>query len=124
MSGVAGALRDLLRIGIQLPAIEWRRRTEGPGSLVPWLRVRGRSAERRSPEERVRLRRWITLVDRLIPGPPNCYRRALLEIALDAGAAEEPLHMGLKVPGGPRSGHAWLGSDGTSVGNYDVQFDI
>jgi len=90
---------------------------------VAAARARGRIAMRRSADGRRDLRAAIDLVDRLLPGDPNCYRRALLEIGLDAGAAEEPLHLGLRVPGGPRSGHAWLGS-GDPRGTYDVQVDI
>jgi hypothetical protein len=68
----------------------------------------------------------IALVDRVLPGEPNCLRRALLEIALDAGAAEEPLHLGLKVPGGPRSGHAWLASwpDAANASAYDAVLEV
>jgi hypothetical protein len=67
----------------------------------------------------------IAVVDRWLPGEPSCYRRVLLEMTLDAGAAEETLHMGLRVPGGPRSGHAWLGGSGEAAGvSYDVQFDM
>ena len=73
---------------------------------------------------RARLQRVIAAIDARLPGDPSCYRRALLEICLDAGAAEEPLHMGLKVPGGHRTGHAWLGGSPAPVGAYDVQVDI
>ena len=118
-------LAELARVARALPLVEWGRRTRGPEPLVARLRDRGRRASRRSPEARADLRRVIAAVDRLLPGQPSCYRRALLEIGLDAGAAEEPLHLGLRVPGGPRSGHAWLGGDPSGPGrDYDVQLDM
>jgi len=71
---------------------------------------------------RERLRRTIRFVDRLFPSGPNCYRRTLTEIALDAGAAAEPVHMGLQANGGPRSGHIWLASAPDGAGRYDAEF--
>lgn len=125
MIGLGVTLAELFTIGLRLPEVEWRRRTEGPAPAVKKLRAHGRGQKRRSADERTRLRRLIAIVDRVLPGEPNCYRRALLEMSLDAGAAEEPLHLGLKVPGGPRSGHAWLGIAGASPSDaYDVQVDI
>jgi hypothetical protein len=72
-----------------------------------------------SEVERVRLRRAIALVDARLPGGGNCYRRSLLQIALDPEAAREPFFMGLHAAGGDRSGHAWVGeaADGRS---YDA----
>ena len=124
LAAIGARLADLVAIGLRLPEVEWRRVKEGPAAAVPKLRARGSAAPRRTPEDRAQLRRLIALVDRFFPGEPNCYRRALLEMSLDAGAAEEPLHLGLKVPGGPRSGHAWLGTSGALPGAYDVQVDI
>jgi len=119
---------DLVRVLGVLPAVEWGRRREGPGPLVERLRSRGRRARRRAPDAHEDLRRIIRVVDRCLPGEPSCYRRALLEMSLDAGAAEAPLRLGLRVPGGPRSGHAWLGDAGHPVeepgGPYDVQLDM
>jgi hypothetical protein len=114
---------DAIRTALAVPQIELGRRCEGPKSLVARLRAQGRLAMRRGPEDRARLQRVIALWDRILPGEASCYRRALLEIRLDAGAAEEQLHMGLRVPGGPRSGHAWLGS-GAPAERYDVQLDM
>jgi hypothetical protein len=116
-------LFEAVRAGLALPQVEWGRHAEGPRSLVGKLRGRGRREPRRGPEARARLQRAIALWDRVLPGQPSCYRRALLEIRLDAGAAEEQLHLGLRVPGGPRSGHAWLGADAPSE-TYDVQLDM
>ncbi len=117
-------VRDLLRVGLVLPAIEFGRVNEGPGHLVPRLRSRGQASRRRNEAERTTLRRAIGIADRLIPGGPNCYRRALLEIALDAGAAEEPLKFGLRSNGGTGSGHAWLGSDRDPPVTYDVELAL
>ena len=83
-------------------------------------------ARRREPIARQRLRRAIRLVDRLIvPWQPegNCYRRALIELALDSGAAAEPLRIGLMATAAPRSGHAWLGAeDGPRT--YDTTWSL
>jgi hypothetical protein len=120
-------LAELVRVARMLPAVERGRRAEGPEPLVERLRARGRGQARRGPDARADLRRVIAAVDRCLPGEPSCYRRALLEMGLDAGAAGEPLRMGLRVPGGPRSGHAWLGGgagDPDAGGPYDVQLDM
>jgi hypothetical protein len=118
-------IAEALRVAILLPRVELGRHRKGPGPLVEELRERGRRGPRRSVPHRIGLRRVIGLIDRILPGEPSCYRRTLLEIGLDAGAAQEPLHMGIRVPGAPRSGHAWLGDSGASPGTtYDVQFDI
>jgi hypothetical protein len=114
---------EAIRTALAVPQVELGRRSEGPKSLVTRLRAQGRLAARRHAEDRIRLQRAIALVDRLLPGEPSCYRRALLEIRLDAGAAEEALHLGLRVPGGPRSGHAWLGSAAPAE-RYDVLLDM
>jgi hypothetical protein len=61
-------------------------------------------------------------MDRLLARPANCYRRALVEIAMDAGAATEPLHFGLRAGGGTNSGHAWLGAESDRGSRYDAKF--
>jgi hypothetical protein len=68
----------------------------------------------------------IAAVDARIPGGSNCYRRALVEMALDASAAEERLFFGLKAHGGARSGHAWLASwpDSANAGVYDAVLEM
>jgi hypothetical protein len=116
---------ELARLAAALPRVEWGRRTEGPALLVARFRDEADGKPRRGPRERAFLQRLIAAIDARLPGEPSCYRRALLEMALDGGAAREPLHLGLRVPGGPRSGHAWLGGapDGSAV-RYDVQVDI
>jgi hypothetical protein len=123
-ASLVARLREAACVVVALPGVEWGRRVDGPGPLVARLRERGRTMRERSPLERERLRKVISAIDGRVPGGPNCYRRALLEMSLDGGAARESLHFGLRVPGGPRSGHAWLGPSSTPVGSYDVQLDM
>ncbi len=92
---------DVLRV---FPRVEALRRRTGPSSAAVALREEARSAPRRDALGRVRLGRAIGLCDRLVPWGGGCYRRTLLEIALDAGAASEPLFLGFRG----KDGHAWL----------------
>jgi hypothetical protein len=76
------------------------------------------------------LARVVHWLDHVIPGGPNCYRRALVLVALDPDAADEPFVLGLNVPNtGPR-GHAWVErGDSSSAGaatpdRYDVEFRL
>jgi hypothetical protein len=94
----------------------------GLASSVAYARRLGVAKSRRSPSERAVLRRAIAVVDRLMPGGANCYRRVLLEIALDAGAAKQPVMLGLRNGGGPRTGHAWLDGVEPSASSYDAVF--
>jgi SAM-dependent methyltransferase len=96
----ASVLRMLLRV-------ERARRKMGPAALAAMMRLLSDSAPHRTPLERARLRATIASCDRLVPFGAGCYRRALLEMALDAGAAEEPLVLGLRRHG---IGHAWVGA--------------
>src|SRR5450631_2007492 len=82
-----GAIRDLLAIGRALATVEFGRFRSGPGPLLKSLRLRGSRRPERRPEDRARLRRVIAVVDARFPGGGNCYRRALLEIAVDPAAA-------------------------------------
>jgi hypothetical protein len=102
-----------------LPRIELRRLTEGPAPLLRDLRAHARHRRRRSSDERQDLRRVIRWADAQFPGGGNCYRRSLLEIALDPDSASEPLVMGIRSAGGARSAHAWVGSD-SDGGAYDA----
>jgi len=111
---------------VALPRIEWGRRFRGPALLVNRVREYGASAPARDPARRARLRRAIAAVDARLPGGPNCLRRALLEMRLDAGAARELIHFGLRAHGGPRSGHAWLSSwpDSERASSYDAVLEM
>jgi hypothetical protein len=100
------------------------RSRRGPLSLVHQLRLRGRRCRIRPEADRARLKRIIRLVDRCFPSGGNCYRRVLIEIAMDAGAAVEPFHLGLRAHGGTGSGHAWLGQSDAPTVPYEVQLDI
>lgn len=123
LDGVSAAdLIDLARIAALLPVVELGRRTRGPARLVPTLRACGRRVGLRTADRRARLRRLIRAVDARLPGGGNCYRRALLEMALDPQSAAEPLHLGLRAGGGPNSGHAWLGDDRDPGAAYDAEF--
>lgn len=97
--------REIALVMLALPCVELARRTLGPAPAVATLRERGAAAIRRDARGRARLARAIAACDRLLPlGKGGCYRRTLLEIALDAGAAEEPIFLGFSGP----EGHAWL----------------
>ena len=112
--------RDLVGATVLLPFLDAARRPLGPQRVVRAVRWLGARARKRAAPERRRLQRVISLVDRVLPGGPNCYRRSLVELAMDRAAASEPLWMGLSAKGGPRSGHAWLGDKAPDVHRYDV----
>jgi hypothetical protein len=119
-------LADLARVVVALPLVEIGRLSLGPARILPRLRWAAGRRHRRSTLERESLRRLIASVDARLPDGGNCYRRALLEISIDAGAAEEKLYMGLKKQGGPRSGHAWLASwpDAANASAYDAVIEM
>ena len=103
-------LIEALRVIAGVSRVEAARVTLGPAPAATAARRFGLARASRSLDERARLRRAISWIDRLMPGGPNCYRRVLLEMALDSGAAHEPLMMGFRSSGGLGSGHAWLAS--------------
>jgi hypothetical protein len=102
---------ELALVLAALPSVEWLRRRRSLHAAAAELRRRGAVQRQRALPERERLRRAIAMLDRRLPGGPNCVRRSLLEIRLDAGAARERLFAGFRRGGGPGSGHAWLESD-------------
>jgi hypothetical protein len=59
-----------------------------------------------------------------MPGGPECYRRVLLEVAVDPAAAAEPVHIGLKKSGALKSGHAWLGDRRGTDERFDVELVV
>lgn len=81
------------------------------------------SQKKRTAEARTRLKRVIGAIDRRLPGGKNCVRRALLEMALDGGAARERFFAGLQKGGRSGSGHAWLESDSVTD-RYDAVIAI
>lgn len=113
---------ELWRVAAVAVSVNRGRRTQPARKLIAKLRARGALCASRSSEQREDLRAAIRLVDRLFPSGPNCFRRVLMEIALDAGAAKEPVHMGLKAHGAPNSGHVWLASAPDGAGGYDAEF--
>jgi hypothetical protein len=117
--------RELARVVAALPRVELERRTQGPKRAVPVLRALGKRCARRGADERALLRGAIASIDARVPGGGNCYRRVLLEIALDAGAAEERVALGVRAGGGLRSGHAWLGDGPSDDGeDYDLVLEL
>lgn len=122
------AMIELARVAAALPGVEAGRRREGPKPLAARLRARGAKSRARDAEGRELLRRAIGWIDRKMPGGGNCYRRALLEMRLDRGAAAEPLRMGLKSAGGEVKGHAWLddrhGESELGDANYDMEVKL
>lgn len=84
------------------PTAERLRRRASPEAAIAQMRARGRTAVARGPLGRARLRDAIGWVDAAMPGGGNCYRRTLIELALDGGAAREALVFGLDVG---RTGH-------------------
>jgi hypothetical protein len=112
---------ELFEVAVVAISANHARRTVAPAKVVASFRARGARRSRRDSQRREHLRRTIRFVDRLFLSGPNCYRRTLTEIALDAGAAAEPLRMGLQAHGAPRSGHIWLASAPDGAGSYDAE---
>jgi hypothetical protein len=95
------------------------RRTASPERAVAMMRASGRGERARGIVGRARLRRAIGWVDAAFPTGPNCFRRVLVEIALDGAAANETLVFGLDVG---KTGHvAFKDSEQRS---FDVAFEI
>jgi hypothetical protein len=113
-------LVEVARVLRAVPRVELARRIEGPAPLVSRLRAEGQRQPVRSEAQRCRLRETIRAIDARMPDGGNCYRRALLEIALDGDAASAPFFIGLVAEGGARSGHAWLGADEGRQRTYDA----
>jgi SAM-dependent methyltransferase len=108
--GIFDAAAETVRVLSLLPRVERARQQAGPAELAATMRLLSDGAPYRAPLERARLRSTIAWCDRMVPLGAGCYRRALLEMALDAGAAQEPLVLGLRRHG---LGHAWVGAADT-----------
>lgn len=111
--------REVARTVALLARAEEARLGPSPERAVTSMRARGEQAVRREPRARARLRRAIAWVDAIHPRGPNCYRRTLLELALDGGAAREPLVFGLDVGG---TGH--VAFKGREELGFDALFEI
>jgi hypothetical protein len=120
---IPAAAWDLLGVlRLVLSVDRWRQDLALHGAVAR-ARYGGTQRPARSPAARIRLKRVIGAVDRRLPGGRNCVRRALLEMALDGGAARERFFAGLQTGGGPGSGHAWLESD-PAPDRYDAVIAI
>jgi hypothetical protein len=113
---------DAMRAVILTVRMNSARRRQGPAKLLRRVRARGFRSRLRTADDRVRLQGIIRLVDRLFPAGPNCYRRALVEMAMDQSAASEPLHLGINARDGIVAGHAWLESSPDKGRGYQVEF--
>ena len=111
---------EALRVLKILEVTERARTSLGPKEAALKVRGIGRLKPRRTEADRARLQCAIRWVDRLLEPGGNCLRRSLLEMGLDAGAAEESLMLGLRAGGGPRSGHAWLSSQAVQDRDYEL----
>ena len=80
----------------------------------------GRLSPPRQRERRL-LQRVIGAIDARMPGVRVAIEEPV-EIAVDRGAASEPLRIGLRLGHGPL-GHAWLGND-PAPARYDVEFRL
>jgi hypothetical protein len=112
----------MVRVLFATPRVELHRRRSSLHHAASLIRKRS-SRRLRAPDDRARLRRAIAIVDARLPGGPNCVRRALLEMALDRGAANEKLLAGFVSGGGPKSGHAWLESERVAQ-RYDAVITV
>jgi hypothetical protein len=116
---------EAARVLWTLLRVEIGRRRRGTRAVVDEMRARGRARPAPTAEQADVRRRLIEWVDVRAPGGANCYRRALLTIALDPQAARGPLRFGLRRGGQARSGHVWIpGSRDPAPGTYDVEFDV
>jgi hypothetical protein len=124
-------LGEQLALGVELARVlgvlgeaEKSRKALGIEPAVAAMREHGARAVHRDPAGRLQLRRAIAWLDARMPGGGNCYRRVLLELALDSGAASEPVSVGVRARGGPGSGHAWLGPRLGSAERYDLELTL
>ncbi len=109
---------EVARVTRVIRAVDAGRKHETPEHVLAAMRQRGLATERsRGPIGRARLRRAIGWVDAL--GGASCYRRILLESALDAGAARETVVFGLDVG---RTGH--VAFENREERTFDVSFAI
>jgi hypothetical protein len=122
LTELLATLPELGRALCVLPRVEFGRRHRGPSVLLRALRRQGQRAPERDEVGRRRLRRAIHWVDAWCRGGGNCYRRALLETALDRSAAAKPLAFGFHAQGQAFSGHAWL--DGTEATSETYDFTV
>lgn len=110
---------ELARVLRVAADVERMRLRDSPDDCVAILRSRGARAKERGRVGRARLRRAIGWVDAGMPGGANCFRRVLIELALDAGSARRTLVFGLDVG---KTGHVAFASD--EERRFDVAFEV
>jgi hypothetical protein len=115
---------ELLRVLSVLAVVEKSRTELGIEPAVAVMRERGGRSIHRDPARRVQLQRAIGWVDARMSGGANCYRRVLLELALDSGASSELVRVGVCAKGGRGSGHAWLGARSAGAERYDLELTL
>ena len=109
---------EVTRAARLVRAVDRARVGDSPEGALAAMRLRGVASGRgRGPIGRARLRRAIGWVD--APFGASCYRRVLLESALDAGAATETVVFGLDVG---KTGH--VAFEGLEDRSFDVAFSI
>jgi hypothetical protein len=108
------------RVLVALYQVERQIAHLGPKQLLEKLRAQGMQAPERNAEDRERLRKVIGWLDRRLMRAGNCYRRALVEIGMDRGAAREALFLGFNMEGEKVSGHAWIEATAEKDGTYQV----
>lgn len=108
---------ELARVTRVAREAERLRMNVGPAEAVARQRAKGRRKRRRDAPTRQELRTAVNWLDAKWPGGGNCFRRVLIELALDAGAAEERLVFGLDVG---KTGH--VAFEGADDATFDVAF--
>lgn len=117
-------LAEVCNVLRALPRLEQARHAHGPRPVLELVRRQARRAPRRGEASRRCLRRAIRWVDACMADGGNCYRRALLEIALDRGAARAPLALGFARQGDRLTGHAWVEGEDPGPGRYDFTLHL
>ncbi|MBX3187373.1 MAG: hypothetical protein KF819_10180 [Labilithrix sp.] len=113
---------EMVRALTEVRDAERARTRETPERALAAMRARGAEAKQRGPIGRARLQRaigWIDALSRAVGRRPSCYRRTLLELALDAGAAREPVVFGLDVES---TGH--IAFKDREERSFDVTFEV
>jgi hypothetical protein len=121
---LAATLGEAIQVLALASRVEAYLRTKGFADVLAYFRWRARLAPQRKPIQRKRLRRAIGWIDARMPGGGNCYRRVLLEIALDGGAARESVLVGFHIQTNQVTGHVWLLSEQAESGSYDALFQL
>jgi hypothetical protein len=117
-------LREVVRVLRVLRLVEDARQARGPQSILSALRDQAAQALPRDERGRRCLRRAILWVDGAMGDGGNCYRRSLLEMALDRNAAALPFAMGFSQAGDHLTGHAWLAGEAAPAEPFDFVIQL